>query len=171
MPKRVRTIRIEGNLAFVPLTKGYEAVIDACDASLVAAWNWHARTDTNTVYAARNIEKDASGLRGAISMHRQISNNPDGMEVDHWDGDGLNNRRINLRIATKSENQRNRKTSTLSQTGLKGVSPYNRNGTWHARISINGKRISLGYYKTPEEAHSAYCNASAEMHGEFGRTA
>lgn len=170
MAKRVRDIRIDGKLAFVPLTKGYEAVIDADDVPLVSGWNWHARIDKNTVYASRNRETDADGRRGAISMHRQISCSPDGMEVDHRDGDGLNNRRMNLRVATKSQNQSNRKTSILSQTGLKGVTPYKRDGTWHARISLNGRRISLGYYKTPEDAHSAYCNASAKLHGEFGRT-
>ena len=170
MPKKIRPIRIEGNIAYVPLTKGYEAVIDAADASDMSKWNWHARTDGDRVYAARNVPTDPHGKRGVMQMHRQIACPPLGMEIDHIDGDGLNNRRDNLRVATKSQNQCNRRPLPTSTTGLKGVSPYKRCGTWHARISAGGKRICLGYYKTPVEAHAAYVAASKRLHGPFGRT-
>ena len=170
MPRKIRPIRVEGNLAFVPLTLGYFAVIDAGDAEGISKWNWHARVDGNRVYAARNVPADQNGKRGAMKMHRQIANPPTGMEVDHIDGDGLNNRLGNLRIATKSQNQCNRRPMATSTTGLKGVSPYNRDGTWRARISVRGRRISLGYYKTPAEAHAAYVAASIKLHGPFGRT-
>jgi len=170
MPKKIRPIRIEGNIAYVPLTQGYEAIIDVTDVDIVSGVNWYVRRDGGQVYAGCNIPKNESGKRGHISMHRLIMGNPQQMEVDHRDANGINNRRGNLRVASKSQNQANRKTSKLNISGFKGVSPYKRDGTWHARISKDGKRFCLGYYKTPEEAHLAYINASREMHGSFGRT-
>ena len=170
MPKKIRPIRIECNIAYVTLTQGYEAMVDVSDIHLVSGVNWHARRDGGRVYAGCNIPKNENGKRGHISMHRLIMGRPIQMEIDHCDGDGINNRKSNLRVASKSQNQANRKTSKLNISGFKGVSPYKRNGTWHARISKGGKRFCLGYYKTPEEAHSAYINASRELHGSFGRT-
>lgn len=170
MPKKIKPIRIEGNIAYVPLTQGYEAIVDMSDIHLISGVNWHARRDGCLVYAGCNLPKNGSGKRGYISMHRLIMGSPINMEVDHRDRNGINNRKCNLRIASKSQNQANRKTSQLNISGFKGVSPCKRNGTWHARISKGGKRFSLGYYKTPEEAHLAYINASREMHGSFGRT-
>jgi len=170
MPRQIREIRIEGNIAFVTLTQGYEATIDASDVELVSGVNWQVRHDGGRVYAGCNIPKNETGKRGYISMHRLIMGSPKQMEIDHHDGNGINNRRYNLRIASKAQNQANRKISKLNISGFKGVSPYKRDGTWHARISKNGVRRCLGYYKTPEEAHLAYINASRQMHGIFGRT-
>jgi len=169
MPKKIRQIRVEGNIAYVPLTQGFEAVVDKSDIPLIELANWHVRKDSSNNYAARNLPKDKNGRRGAISMHRVIMGIPTDFEVDHIDGNGLNNRKENLRLVSRSQNQSNRKVSSLSLSGLKGVSPYRRNGTWHARISVNGKRICLGYYKTPEAAHAAYCEASQKFHGIYGR--
>jgi len=171
MPKRIRKILTVGNISYVPLPHGLEAIIDVADISIVLDWNWHVRKDKNTLYAARNKLTDVNGKRGSTLMHRAIMKARVGLEVDHINGNGLDNRRINLRTCTKSQNQCNRKVSALSITGLKGVSLYKRDATWHARISHNGKRLCLGYYKTPEEAHAAYCEASARLHGEFGRIA
>lgn len=168
MAKRsIRPIRIDGNLAYVPLTQGYEAVIDAADVPLVAEWAWCAKMGRNTVYAMR---RDYSGVKPRdVLMHRAIMGNPAGFEIDHIDGDGLNNCRANLRLATHQQNMRNQRTRSDNTSCFKGVDWNKRDLKWQARIGLNGKRVSLGYFDTPEAAYAAYCSASAELHGQFGR--
>jgi hypothetical protein len=163
----VRPITIEGDAAYVALTKGYKAVIDAEDAHLVDGWNWTALVRRNTVYAYR---KDCSGqkLRAAY-MHRVIMGEPEGLQVDHRDGDGLNNCRSNLREATHAENMRNRRLGRDNTTGFKGVAWHKASGKYQAKIRLNGERKWLGLHDTPEAAHAAYRKASTRLHGEFGR--
>jgi hypothetical protein len=101
-------------------------------------------------------------------MHRLISGTPAGMETDHIDGDGLNNRRSNLRFATTSENQRNRVASANNTSGgRKGVNFHRYSGRWRASIQLNGKRRHLGYFDTPDQAHAAYCESAVRLHGDF----
>jgi len=170
MPKIIRPIRIEGDIAYVPLTRGYEAVIEVADVPLVDAWNWYAnvryRRDgtIRTIYAARKTTNKH------LFLHRIILSPRDGVDVDHIDGSGLNNRRTNLRHATKRQNQHNSTKRCDNTSGFKGVSLCAVGGNWRARIKINGKEMSLGCFDTPEEAAAAYAEASAKYHGEFGRT-
>lgn len=169
--KIVRPIRIVGEVAFVPLTKGYEAVIDACDVHLVKGRNWIAKVTEHTVYAATWITT-TKGRQSYVAMHRHLMGNPVGQEVDHKDGDGLNNRRSkNLRIATKTENRRNRRLSKDNTSGTKGVSWHKRDMRWCAQISVENRIIHLGSFETKDLACRAYCDASARFHGEFGRSA
>jgi hypothetical protein len=168
MSRAIRPIRIEGDVAYVPLTKGYEAIIDAADVPLVEGVNWWAKISRITVYAAAKLP---SPQRGDKLMHRAIMNTPSKMETDHIDGDGLNNRRSNLRIATTSENQRNRGLSANNTSGFKGVSWQKRTKKWRAEIRSNGVYWWLGDFDTPEAAHAAYVAASERLHGEFGRVA
>jgi hypothetical protein len=168
MPKKIRPIRVEGQLAYVTLTKGYTAVIDAADVSLVSGYNWQASVDGNTVYARRG---DYSGQRlRTLRMHRVILAAADDLQVDHRNGDGLDNRRANLRTATKAQNMHNRRPNNNSTSAYKGVGFYKTSGKYRARIMVNGKQRTLGLFATPEAAHAAYCNASAELHGKYGRT-
>jgi hypothetical protein len=170
MTRNIRPIRIEGKIAYVPLTQGYEAIIDAADVHMVDGWNWYAMVLTNTVYVARNSHRDANGNRNTILLHRVIIGCPDGLDVDHRDADGLNNRRCNLREATHAQNMRNRRIQADNTSGFKGASWHKNSGKWQAKISIDGKEHHLGLHPTPEEAHAAYASASARLHGEFGRT-
>ena len=169
MPAKViRPIRIQGQLAYVPLTQGYEAVIDAADVPLVDGFNWQAQVHSHNVYAFRN---DRTGpRRRVVRMHRIIMGEPLGFEVDHKDSNGLNNRRSNLRVATTAQNQHNQRKRKDNTSGFKGVYRRENKGKWRARIMINGVRKDLGGYDTPEAAHDAYCEASAKYHKEFGRT-
>ena len=168
MAKRlIRPIRIEGNAAYVTLTKGHTAVIDAADIPLVEGRNWFAFETPRTVYAACTDILD--GKRRTRLMHRTIMDAPDGLDVDHIDSDGLNNSRSNLRLATRSENMQNQRPHSDNASGLKGASWDKQNGKWVAKIMLRGRRRHLGYYATPEAAHAAYAAASAELHGEFGR--
>jgi hypothetical protein len=170
--KPIRPIRIEGNVAFVPITKGYETIIDAVDVHLVEGWNWCANVGSNTVYSQRLTPRDADGKQQKILMHRAIMAAPDHLEVDHENGNGLDNRRsANLRLATHAQNNRNQRISRANTSGAKGVSWDRRDKKWRAYITLGGKRKHLGFYTEIDDAAAAYAKASAEMHGEFGRTA
>lgn len=91
-------------------------------------------------------------------------------QVDHIDGNGLNNAISNLRAATAAENCRNRGANSNNKTGLKGVH-LSRPGKWRASLRIGNRLKHLGYFSDPAEAHAAYCAAAAEAHGEFARGA
>lgn len=88
-------------------------------------------------------------------------------EIDHEDTNPQNNRWNNLRLATRSQQQANQKTRCDNSLGLKGVRLHKQSGLFHARIGREGK--SLGYFKTPEEAHAAYAVAAKARFGEFAR--
>lgn len=165
---KVRPIRVDGDVAYVTLTKGYEAVIDVDDIHLVAGYNWTALVVPHTVYAYRAGK--INGKRKTVYMHRTIMGEPDVMEVDHIDCIGLNNRRSNLRLATHSENCFNRRVQKNNAAGLKGVSWNESGGVWMAFIASNYNQRYLGSFDNPEDAHSAYVAASNVLHGEFGRT-
>lgn len=89
-------------------------------------------------------------------------------QVDHKDTCPANNAWNNLRQASNQENSFNR--THPNPNGLKGVSWKKRNKKWVAQISRDGKKVHLGMFATPEEAHAAYCKASKDLHGEFGNT-
>ena len=91
--------------------------------------------------------------------------------VDHIDGDTLNNRIENLRECTNAQNQFNSRRKVTNRSGAKGVvyHPKCTGKPWHAKINHNGRRISLGYHKTLEEAAAAYAVGAALIAGEFAR--
>jgi len=90
-------------------------------------------------------------------------------DIDHIDGNGLNNRIDNLRKATRTQNVANKTARKDSKLGLKGVSKrvHNKTNPYAARIKVNGKQKHLGYFPTPEQAHAAYMEAAIECYGEF----
>ena len=169
MPQK-REITIVGDVAMVPLTRGFVTQIDASDLHKVAGFNWFAVVQSHTVYAVRRV----SGVKGKgskISMHRQIIGATDDIHVDHVDLNGLNNRRENLRIATPQQNCFNRRKTRANTSGFKGVCWNKRCGKWQAGIRINGKTTHLGLFETAEAAHDAYCQAADQHHGEYARAA
>ena len=87
-------------------------------------------------------------------------------EIDHENGNGLNNHWLNLRECTHSQNVANQGPRKDNKLGIKGVSLY-KNGRYQAQININGKRIHLGYYDTPEAAARAYKKAAEKHYGVF----
>lgn len=95
---------------------------------------------------------------------------PDGMQIDHINCNPFDNRLCNLRLSSCSENCRNRRISSTNSSGYKGVSYRKGVRRWAAGIKVHGKRMHLGVFDTPEEAHSAYCEASKKYHGDFART-
>lgn len=161
----VRPIRVEGGVAFIPLTKGKEAVIDAADAPLVSHVNWSAHTSGSTFYAVSKA-RDEDGWK-TVRLHRLLVTADE--RIDHIDGDGLNNRRANLRPASISQNGFNRPSQANSKTGVKGVWRH-KGGKWMAQIKAGPVRRHLGLYGTIEAAQEAYRRAASELHGEFART-
>jgi hypothetical protein len=163
-----RQIIVLGDFAYIPLSNGMFATIDAVDVPLVDGYDWTAAVRRNTIYVKRATL--SKGVRKTILLHRVIAGTPDGMDTDHVNGNGLDNRRVNLRPATKIQNATNSRLCERNTSGLKGAMFYRANGKWRSQIVVNRRNIHLGYYATPEEAHAVYAKASAEMHGEFGRT-
>jgi hypothetical protein len=118
----------------------------------------------------------ADGKRIIFANHRIIwrivtGEDPLHNQIDHIDGNRLNNKFSNLRLANNSENQQNRKAPRHNTSGFKGVNWCKRRNKWAAKIGIENRRIWIGYFDTPELAHMAYCKAAAELHGEFARGA
>lgn len=148
------------------LTQGMQTVVDDEDYEVLSQYKWRARKGRNdhTWYVVRT---DYSNGKHDIQMHRQIMNDPYGCHVDHEDGNGLNNCRSNLRVATPSQNQCNRPHHKGS---YKGVSFDRGSGMWRARIMIERKMHFLGRFTTAEEAAAAYDDAAVELHGEFATT-
>jgi hypothetical protein len=145
----------------IPLTRGKVALVDDADFEAVSAFKWYAYPHRNTWYAARK------NGNATIQMHRFILNTPQGLETDHEDGDGLNNRRYNIRVSTHAQNIANQGP----QRGhlLKGVKKCNNCERWIARIGFNHRSLYLGIYQTPEAAAYAYDCKAVELFGEFAR--
>ena len=162
-----RQIKIEGEIAYVPLSRGYVAIIDAADVPLVDGVNWTAAVHNRLVYAHRNATLP-DGKRRYVAMHRVILGDSE-LHVDHRDGDGLNNRRSNLRWATRFENMSNRVKQVNNSTGFPGVTFHKRDKKFMARVTANGKTHSAGYFDCPKEAYAARCDLAKRLHGEFAR--
>ena len=90
--------------------------------------------------------------------------------IDHRDGNPLNNRWSNLRLASHTDNAANRPRLRSNTSGFKGVSFDRRRGNWIAQITYQGRRYFIGRYPTAEEAHEAYVTAARLLCGEFART-
>lgn len=154
----------------IPLTKGYQTVVDDVDADL-SQLKWCVHIENNRPYALRHVRPTQLYIHKVI-LARKISRPLEqGEKVDHVDNDSLNNRRDNLRLATHAENMRNRKLPKNNTSGFKGVTKSNSTlHPWRASIKVNGETIDLGYFSTAEEASDAYVEASKKHHGEFART-
>jgi len=159
--------KIEGDIAIITLNKGYFAKVYVCDLPLISSLKWIALVQPRSVYAIASYRL-SKGVYKTAYMHRIITSATKGIQVDHKDGDGLNNLSSNLRLATASQNQMNMRKHT-KKAGLKGAYYHKRDNRWLAQISINRKHVYLGCYETEIDAHMAYCVASKEIHGDFGR--
>lgn len=151
-----------GDLAYIPLTKGYVAVIDAADLPLVAHLNW-------SVINVRLGQPRARSGRDCLFMHRLIACPGPGQVVDHANGDTLDNRRANLRVCSYSQNSANSRRPTHNKSGIKGVGWMKSERKWRARIQVEGKDMHLGFFETKEEAAWAYFDAAKRHFGEFAR--
>lgn len=105
--RKLRPVRIEGNLGFLTLTRGYEAIIDAGDAEFAGRFNWCCLVTPHSVYAQRTVKR--GGKKIALLLHRELITAATGAVVDHISGNGLDNRRSNLRLATRAQNSCNQR--------------------------------------------------------------
>lgn len=167
--KNVETIFIDGQpVKTINLSSnkhpGYVAIIDIEDYELTSTHKWHPKIDANGVYAGTIITE--GNRKQTLRMHRLIMNAKPREEVDHRDGNGLNNRRANLRIATHTENQHNR-SAIGGISSFKGVSWHNQRNMYMARICSNKKQRTLGLFDNEVDAALSYDRAARKFHGEF----
>lgn len=143
-------------------------MVDDEDYEYLSQFKWYAHRSHHRIYARRNLTT-SSGQRN-IKMHQVIMGTTALQEVDHEDGNGLNNQRYNLRIATHRQNAQNSRRPQNNTSGYKGVSWRKDTQNWGAIISLpDGKRRRLGSFMTALEAAYAYDAAAREYFGEFAR--
>lgn len=153
----------------IPLTQGKFTLVDDEDYNELSKHKWHLKRNKNTLYAVR--DQYVKGDRGhpiRLRMHRLIMNAPKGMDVDHRDGNGLDNRRFNLRLCTNKQNSMNRGPNKNNTSGYKGVFWCNQKKKWKAMICIEGKSIHLGFFFCIIKAAKAYNNYIMDNFNEFG---
>lgn len=157
-------------MRLIELTKGKCAQVDDTDFDGLSPWSWCAKKSPYTYYGARGAIINGKSIE--IKMHRQIMGlSPgDGKVVDHIDGNGLNNQRINLRVCSRGQNTMNARKRKNGTSKFKGVS-YQAAGRgkkrWVSQIHLNRKHFHLGRYLTEPEAAKAYDKKAIELYGEF----
>lgn len=143
---------------YLELSNGGFTLVDQADLPLVQDETWRHKRDGRHIYVF-----NGHGLR----MHRVLLDAPDGMLVDHVNGNGLDNRRSNLRLCTQQENQRNRQHGLGVHSRFRGVTLHTKSGRWQAQIKVDGKSLYLGLFDDEREAARAYDAAAREHFGEF----
>lgn len=147
----------------IPLTRGYVTRIDAADRVFTDGRKWHVVVcqSRKAVYACTKVNGKC------VTLHKLLC--PDWDEVDHADGDGLNNCRSNLRDGAGFRNKGNTGMRSTNTSGFKGVTRKG-SSSWQSRITVNREMICLGTYDTPEEAADAYDRAAVHHFGEYAKT-
>lgn len=148
----------------IPLTQGMVALVDDEDYEDASRFSWFALANGRVTYAARHGEG-----RQTVYMHNSVLGSRAGFQVDHANGNGLDNRRMNLRWATKVEQGRNRQCYRNNVAGLKGVQRVQQSNRWRARITFDGRTHNLGCFDVPEDAARAYDSKAREVFGDFAR--
>lgn len=158
----------------IKLTQGKVAIVDDDTFEELNKFKWHASNEGRTQYAVRtNTAVTIKNKNGKYSyerlrMHRVLMNASTDFFVDHKNGNGLDNRKNNLRLCSRTENARNRGKNSKNSTGYKGVTKR-KNGRYQASIGMNGKSIIIGYYNKVEDAAFAYNIVAKLAHKEFAR--
>ena len=147
----------------IPLTQGLEALVDDEDYGFLSRYNWCAHNPRGGLYYAVRRDDESGRI---IKMHQVLLGPKEGYEIDHEDGNGLNNQRNNLRFLTHSQNLMNYpKPKGIHSSKYKGVSLDRYGRGWSAYVNKNGKRFRLGYFPTEESAARAYDFKAMELYG------
>jgi hypothetical protein len=156
----------------IPLTQGKYAIVDDEDYDRVMQYKWV----TQKVYKEGKIRATGwiadKGFRMKLARFVLLpfyGASLSGKEIDHIDGDPLNNQRSNLRVCTRPQNQWNRGKQKNNTSGFKGVHWSKRAQKWHAGICYRGRKKSLGNFDDPVLAAKAYDKAARQFHGAFAR--
>jgi HNH endonuclease len=149
----------------VRLTQGKYALVDDQDYSLVSQFKWQLAKRGKREYASRRVR--LGDLVTKEYMHRLLARAPDGMDVDHINLNGLDNRRKNLRLATRSQNMFNTQKHIDNKSGHKGVYFVERVKKYVVYLTIKGKRHHLGYFPTFKEAVKSQQQGARRLQGNF----
>jgi HNH endonuclease len=159
---------LDSNTRLIPLTKGKFAIVDSADFDWLTQWKWCASLCDGRWYAMRKDYALGRRRGQTVYMHRFAMSAPRGIEVDHFDGNTLNNSRAtNLRLATSQQNKFNTGPKSNNTSGYKGVSWNRKLQKWVAQAVINREHKYLGLHATKESAAEAYSKATASAHGVF----
>jgi len=154
---------------YIPLTRGLYAIVDAEDYEWASKFKWHASGPDKYPYAVRVVYY-GNGRKITLYLHREITAAPKELLVDHINGNTLDDRSENLRLATKSENAWNMRVNKEGCSSIyRGVGWHKGVGKWVAKITVHGKRIHIGVFDDEIEAAKAYDEAAKQYHGEFAR--
>lgn len=153
-------------MKFIPLPHGLVAIVDDDDFERCMKFRWHISSNGYVVSHIRS--GDRSDTKQLLS--RFVTNAPNGVLVDHKDGNKFDNRKAELRFCTKSQNGWNRGKNKNNTSGFKGVSWDRFKSKWKAQIQVHGKNIYIGRFNDIEECAAAYAEAALKYHGEFSRT-
>jgi hypothetical protein len=152
-------MNLKDDTVLIPLTQGQVAVVDFADYPKVAGFHWYAARYKNTFYAQAHV----GSKRRTLRMHCLLLGLPG---ADHKDGDGLNNRRRNLRPAKGNQNNAN-VHAVRAASGFKGVHWHKHRGKWVAKIRVNRRLHHLGYFVDSSEGALAYDAAAREAFGSY----
>lgn len=145
----------------IPLTQNKIALVSDEDFEELSKYKWHLHTTKFGDYARTSNPKRY--------MHTFLMNPGHGYEVDHQDGDGLNNQRSNMRICTSSQNKANQKVRSDNVSGFKGVSWDKSREKWLAQTHYKGKYKYIGRFANKLEAVNAYNTTVIELFGDFAK--
>ena len=150
----------------IELRPGFTVIIDDADYERVSKFRWNLHKTPKNYYAYRN-ERNGSWRRRQLIHHFLLGTETSDTLIDHVNGNGLDNRRENLRICSKKENCRNTPKRCNNTSGYKGVGKCGKK--WRAMIGVDGKRTHLGVFENIIDAVKAYNDAAIKYHGEFAR--
>jgi hypothetical protein len=155
----------------IPLTQGKWATVDEEDAPFLAQYRWcTTMCGSGHVYAATTFWNPATKKARMVYMHRLLLDAAQGVQVDHENNNGLDNRRSNIRVATRSQNMGNQSPGSRNTSGYKGASFNRHYGKWLAQINCDKKHYFLGWHRDAESAARAYDAKARELFGPFART-
>ena len=157
----------------IQLTQNKATMVDDADYEWLSKNGWYARNTRGLFYAQRTL-RTADGKRHQVLMHREIWKHhhgsiPKGMEIDHINGNPLDNRLENLRLCTHAQNMANERKKAPHSSKYRGVNFNKYKGRWEAKIQSNSKPIHIGTFISETEAAKAYDTMAQELFGNLAQ--